>query len=57
MLFILYKINVNFVNFLYKTFCIKRWCQELVGIFLTLKKLFDFNSLKERQILMKFNKK
>jgi len=32
-----------------------RWCQELVGTFLTSKKLFDFNSRKEKQILMKFN--
>ena len=31
------------------------WCQELVGTFLTSKKLFDFNSRKEKQILMKFN--
>jgi len=31
------------------------WCQELVGTFLTSRKLFDFNSRKERQILMKFN--
>jgi hypothetical protein len=31
------------------------WCQELVRTFLTSKKLLDFNSRKEKQILMKFN--
>ena len=31
------------------------WCQELVGGFSYLKKIFDFNSRKERQILMKCN--
>ena len=36
-------------------FCIIGWCQELVGTFLTSKKLFDFNLRKEKQILMKFN--
>ncbi|GAH61832.1 unnamed protein product, partial [marine sediment metagenome] len=33
----------------------KGWCQELVGTFLVSKKLFDFNSRKEKQIIMKCN--
>ena len=38
-----------------KTIFFNCWCQELVGTFLTSKKLFDFNLRKEKQILMKFN--
>jgi hypothetical protein len=52
-----YTIYVYFNTFPFKSqaYLYKCWCQELVGTFLTSKKLFDFTSRKERQILMKFN--
>ena len=47
--------NFNTINLELSNKKYNCWCQELVGTFLTSKKLFDFNLRKEKQILMKFN--